>query len=107
MKFFKIVIGFIVSLVVFAASNKLLTTLGMILINKLEIDTTLEFGHNIIAINTLVGFVVALFLAIKVFKMINKKNNDVETSKGEKYLIWVILGLVLLFILFLVAMLMG
>ena len=75
MRFLKIVIGIVLFFLTFALTNKVLTTLGMLIIKKSEIDTTLEFGANMVAINTLVGFVIALLLSIKVFTMINKKKS--------------------------------
>jgi len=47
-----------------------LIILGGRVIEHFNIDTTLEFGRNMVATNTLIGFVVGLFFAIKVFKII-------------------------------------
>jgi len=74
MKFFKIIIAFIVSLGIFALVNKVMTTMGKITLEKSTIDLTTEFGHNMVAINALVAFVVSIFLAVKVFKII--KGNE-------------------------------
>lgn len=73
MRLLKILLATIIALGIFALTYKGLITLGTILLEKSTIDLTTEFGHNMIAMNTLISFVTSIFLAIKIFKKIKGK----------------------------------
>jgi undecaprenyl pyrophosphate phosphatase UppP len=80
MRIIIVIIAFILSLAIFSFFYKVSIILGGRIIEYFNIDTTLEFGRNMVATNTLIGFVVGLFFAIKVFKIIRvnkEKYNEI------------------------------
>ena len=80
MKIIRVIIAFIVALATFSLFYELLIILGGKIIKYFNIDTASEFGANMVATNTLIGFVAGVFFAIKVFKIIKgkkEKNNEI------------------------------
>ena len=73
MRIIRVIIAFILSLGVFSFFYKVLIILGGKVIEHSNIDTASEFGRNMVATNTLIGFVAGVFFAIKVFKIVRGK----------------------------------